>query len=193
MAFAAWRACWPTIHSILTPSRWKARPAWLLPASFRAAWCRSAWVRRTSSPPGSLSWPNRGCAQYALVVDGRDLEVLAVSMGNPHCVLQVADVAAAPLAVLGPKIEHHERFPKRTNVGFMRIVDRSTIELRVHERGVGETLACGTGACAAVVCGQELGLLDADVDGPAAGRRSRGKLARRSGSGLAHRKRRVDL
>lgn len=100
---------------------------------------------------------------YALVVDGRDLEVLAVSMGNPHCVLQVADVAAAPLAVLGPKIEHHERFPRRTNVGFMRIVDRSAIELRVHERGVGETLACGTGACAAVACGRELGLLDADV------------------------------
>jgi diaminopimelate epimerase len=75
----------------------------------------------------------------------------------------VPDVDTAAVAELGPKIEHHERFPERTNVGFMKIVDRANIDLRVHERGVGETLACGTGACAAVACGQQLGLLDGKV------------------------------
>ena len=104
-----------------------------------------------------------GAASYTLDVDGRQLEVLAVSIGNPHCVIQVPDVDAAPVARLGPKIEHHERFPERTNVGFMHVVDRRTIDLRVHERGVGETLACGTGAAAAVVAGQRLGLLDPEV------------------------------
>ncbi len=100
---------------------------------------------------------------YALSVDGSEMEVCAVSMGNPHCVLQVEDVNSAPVETLGPRIEHHERFPQRCNVGFMRVVDRRSIELRVHERGVGETAACGTGACAAVVCGQRLGLLDDEV------------------------------
>jgi diaminopimelate epimerase len=100
---------------------------------------------------------------YPLEVAGHALEILAVSMGNPHCVLQVAAVADAPLATLGPLLEHHPRFPERCNVGFMRIRERGHIELRVHERGVGETLACGTGASAAVVCGQQLGLLDAEV------------------------------
>jgi diaminopimelate epimerase len=98
-------------------------------------------------------------ARYVLEVDGETLEISAVSMGNPHCVLQVADVETAPVHELGPKIEHHERFPERANVGFMKILDSTNIELRVHERGVGETLACGTGACAAVVCGQQQGLL----------------------------------
>ncbi len=102
-------------------------------------------------------------ASYALDVDGQELEILAVSMGNPHCVLQVGDVETAPVDDLGPRIEHHERFPERTNVGFMSIVDRENIDLRVHERGVGETLACGTGAAAAVVSGQRLGLLDEEV------------------------------
>jgi diaminopimelate epimerase len=100
---------------------------------------------------------------YPLDVDGETLEVAALSMGNPHCVLQVADVRSAAVETLGPAIEHHDRYPQRANVGFMCIVDRSTIELRVHERGVGETRACGTGACAAVVAGHRLGLLDADV------------------------------
>jgi len=102
--------------------------------------------------------------QYRLDVDGRDIDILAVSMGNPHCVLLVGDVATAPIADLGPKIEHHDRFPAKANVGFMQIRDRGNIDLRVHERGVGETLACGTGACAAVVAGQKLGLLDAEVN-----------------------------
>jgi len=78
-------------------------------------------------------------------------------------VLQVADTGTANIAELGPAIESHDRFPARTNVGFMAIRDRDAIDLRVHERGVGETLACGTGACAAVVAGQRLGYLDHEV------------------------------
>jgi len=101
---------------------------------------------------------------YEIDINGHSREVLAVSMGNPHCVLQVDDVDNAPVADLGPLIEHHARYPERANAGFMRIVDRQNIQLRVHERGVGETLACGTGACAAVVCGQQLGLLDEQVN-----------------------------
>ena len=100
---------------------------------------------------------------YNLTVAGDEIEVSVVSMGNPHAVLQVADVSIAPVAALGPKIEHHPRFPAMTNVGFMRIRDRQNIDLRVHERGVGETAACGTGACAAVVTGQQRGLLDEQV------------------------------
>jgi diaminopimelate epimerase len=100
---------------------------------------------------------------YSLSVDGAELEIGAVSMGNPHAVLQVSDVKTAPLARFGPSIENHPRFPRRTNVGFMQIVSRNHIRLRVFERGVGETLACGTGACAAVAVGRRRGLLDADV------------------------------
>jgi diaminopimelate epimerase len=100
---------------------------------------------------------------YMLSVASSNVEISAVSMGNPHAVLQVADVGTAPVGDLGPKIEHHDRFPEMTNVGFMHIRDRQSINLRVHERGVGETAACGTGACAAVVSGQRLGLLDKEV------------------------------
>jgi diaminopimelate epimerase len=100
---------------------------------------------------------------YALNVDGRDVEIGAVSMGNPHAVIRVPDVKTAPVERIGPSIEHHPRFPKRTNVGFMQIVDRGHIRLRVFERGVGETMACGTGACAAVAVGRRRGLLDEDV------------------------------
>jgi len=100
---------------------------------------------------------------YLLSVGGTEIEISAVSMGNPHAVLRVDDVNVAPLGELGPGIEHHERFPKLANVGFVHIKDRQNIDLRVHERGVGETAACGTGACAAVVSGQRLGLLDEEV------------------------------
>jgi diaminopimelate epimerase len=100
---------------------------------------------------------------YSLNVDGVDLEIGAVSMGNPHAVLRVPDVKTAPLQQIGPSIERHPRFPKRTNVGFMQIVSRKHILLRVFERGVGETLACGTGACAAVALGIRGGLLDGEV------------------------------
>jgi diaminopimelate epimerase len=102
-------------------------------------------------------------SKYSLKVDGTDLEIGAVSMGNPHAVLQVSDVKTAPVARIGPSIEHHPRFPKRANVGFMQIVDRGHLRLRVFERGVGETLACGTGACAAVAVGRRRGLLDEEV------------------------------
>jgi len=100
---------------------------------------------------------------YVLRVDNEALTISAVSMGNPHAVLQVADISIANVSEIGPLIERHERFAERTNVGFMQIVDRQNIRLRVHERGVGETAACGTGACAAVVSGQQLGLLDEAV------------------------------
>ncbi|MEJ8854658.1 diaminopimelate epimerase [Variovorax robiniae] len=92
------------------------------------------------------------------------LAVAVLSMGNPHAVQVVRDVDTAPVATQGPLIEHHPRFPQRVNAGFMQVVDRSRIRLRVFERGAGETLACGTGACAAVVSGIRLGLLDNRVD-----------------------------
>lgn len=100
---------------------------------------------------------------YNLEVDGQAYDVSVLSMGNPHCVLLVADVETAPVERIGLKIEHHELFPERTNVGFMCVKGRDSIALRVHERGVGETAACGTGACAAVVAGQRSGRLDSDV------------------------------
>lgn len=101
--------------------------------------------------------------QYSLEVEGRQVQVSALSMGNPHAVLQVEDVGSAPVAELGPVLERHRAFPRRVNVGFMERVDPGRIRLRVHERGSGETLACGTGACAAVVAGRMLELLDPQV------------------------------
>jgi len=110
---------------------------------------------------------------YSLQVDGDYVQFGAVSMGNPHAVLQVADVSRAPLERLGAAIERHPRFPKRVNVGFMQTLDRGHIRLRVFERGVGETLACGTGACAAVAVGRRHGALDAEVDVELRGGRAR--------------------
>ncbi len=101
---------------------------------------------------------------YPLAVAGTEVEIGAVSMGNPHAVLTVTSVASAPVDRLGPAIEKHPRFPNRVNVGFMEIVDRTHICLRVFERGVGETLACGTGACGAVAVGRRHGRLDATVE-----------------------------
>jgi diaminopimelate epimerase len=98
-----------------------------------------------------------------LEVNGVTVQITAVSMGNPHAVQIVDDVEQAPVAGMGPLIERHERFPKRVNAGFMQVVDRAHIKLRVHERGSGETLSCGSGACAAVVSGIRRGLLDASV------------------------------
>lgn len=100
---------------------------------------------------------------YALDIGGQQLDISAVSMGNPHAVTVVEDVARAPVAELGPKIEHHPRFPQRVNAGFMQIVSANEINLRVFERSAGETLACGTGACAAVVAGRLRQLLDSEV------------------------------
>ncbi|HEU0187065.1 MAG TPA: diaminopimelate epimerase [Gallionellaceae bacterium] len=98
-----------------------------------------------------------------LDVSGGVVQISAVSMGNPHAVQIVDDVEQAPVLSMGPLIEHHARFPKRVNVGFMQVVDRGHIKLRVYERGSGETLSCGTGACAAVVSGIRRGLLDTSV------------------------------
>ena len=105
--------------------------------------------------PLSIKQPPQGGA--------KTLFFSVVSMGNPHAVQVVDDVDAAPVAETGPLIEHHPRFPKRVNAGFMQVVDRHHIKLRVYERGAGETLACGTGACAAVVAGIRRGLLDSPV------------------------------
>jgi diaminopimelate epimerase len=96
-------------------------------------------------------------------------ELAVLSMGNPHAVLRVADVDTAPVASLGPQIEAHARFPRKVNAGFLQILDRGTVRLRVFERDAGETLACGTGACAAVVAGIRLGWLDERVDVQARG------------------------
>ena len=108
---------------------------------------------------GATLWP------LVLELAGAKESVLisAVSMGNPHAVQVVDDVDTAPVELNGPLIEHHPRFPNRVNAGFMQIVDRGHIKLRVFERGVGETLACGTGACAAAVAGISRGLLDSPV------------------------------
>ena len=98
-----------------------------------------------------------------LMVGDEEIQITAVSMGNPHAVQVVADVDAAPVASQGPLIESHPRFPQRVNAGFMQVQSRHRIRLRVYERGAGETLACGTGACAAVVAGIARGLLDSPV------------------------------
>jgi len=97
--------------------------------------------------------------RWPLEVAGRVVPVAVLSMGNPHAVQTVADVESAPVASEGPLIERHARFPRRANAGYMQVVDRSSVRLRVWERGAGETLACGTGACAAVVTGIREGLL----------------------------------
>ncbi len=99
-----------------------------------------------------------------LEVNGETVHITAVSMGNPHAVQVVDDVESAPVIAQGAFIERHPRFPNRVNAGFMQVVDRKHIKLRVFERGAGETLSCGTGACAAVVTGIRRGLLDAEVN-----------------------------
>jgi len=98
-----------------------------------------------------------------LSLGAEEIEITAVSMGNPHAVQVVCDVDTAPVALQGPLIESHPRFPQRVNAGFMQILNRQAIALRVYERGAGETLACGTGACAAVAAGIARGLLDSPV------------------------------
>ena len=100
---------------------------------------------------------------YSIEVEGEHYTLGAVSMGNPHGVLIVEDVDSAPVETLGPALESHPRFPARANIGFMQILNRNEVNLRVYERGAGETLACGTGACGAVVAGRLQGLLDDTV------------------------------
>jgi len=113
-------------------------------------------------PSGSWEkWPLALSHQGSVAMN---VEVAVVSMGNPHAVQIVDNIDTAPVAQQGPLIEHHGFFPNRVNAGFMQVLSRSIIALRVYERGAGETLACGSGACAAVVAGIRLGLLDAQVD-----------------------------
>lgn len=97
---------------------------------------------------------------YSLDLDGEHVDIGVVSMGNPHAVQVVSDVDMARVAEQGPRIQQHARFPQQANAGYMQVLDRGHIRLRVYERGVGETLACGTGACAAVAVGRQMGLLD---------------------------------
>ena len=101
---------------------------------------------------------------YPIDVGDRSVDIRVVSIGNPHAVLRVDSIDDAPVATLGPLLENHARFPNRANIGFMQVVAADRIRLRVFERGVGETQACGTGACAAVVVGQEDGTLDPMVE-----------------------------
>ncbi|MEX8498062.1 diaminopimelate epimerase [Leptothrix ochracea] len=128
-------------------------------------------LARVPFHPDGLSAPRQvGSAElWSLPVADRLIEAAVVSMGNPHAVLPITqfgveDVDQAPVAQFGPLIEHHPAFPRRVNVGFLQIVSRGTVRLRVFERGTGETLACGTGACGAVVAGIRLGWLDERVD-----------------------------
>lgn len=122
--------------------------------------------------PASLPFEaTREADVYPLRVGEKELQISAVSMGNPHAVMQVPSVSTAPVDTLGPAVENHSRFPNRTNVGFMEVVSPSHIKLRVFERGVGETQACGTGACAAVAVGRRLGLLQEEVQVDAPGGR----------------------
>jgi diaminopimelate epimerase len=108
--------------------------------------------------------PTQGGRRWPIELSGRTVQVAVLSMGNPHAVQTVADVDAAPVTAEGPLIEHHPRFPRRVNAGYMQVLGRKRIRLRVWERGAGETLACGTGACAAVVAGIREGLLDPSVE-----------------------------
>jgi diaminopimelate epimerase len=114
--------------------------------------------------PGKIPFlADKRALTYSLDIDGKAIEISVLSMGNPHAVQLVPDVDATPVEEEGPKIERHPRFPKGVNAGYMQIVDRGHIRLRVYERGAGETLACGTGACAAVVAGVTRGLLERRV------------------------------
>ncbi|MGM9425756.1 diaminopimelate epimerase [Hydrogenophaga sp. MI9] len=121
-------------------------------------------------PAGLSPLPMGGFERWSLPLAGGDVAPVAVlSMGNPHAVLLVDNVDTAPVPTWGPQIESHRHFPSRVNAGFLQVIDRANVRLRVFERGAGETLACGTGACAAVVAGIRLGLLDARVDVQARG------------------------
>jgi diaminopimelate epimerase len=114
--------------------------------------------------PADIPFVGDGTAvTQSLEVAGAPLTISALSMGNPHAVQVVPDVETAPVAAQGPLLERHPRFPRGVNAGYMQVIDRANIRLRVWERGAGETLACGTGACAAVVAGIRLGLLDSTV------------------------------
>jgi diaminopimelate epimerase len=139
-------------------------PAGLIRARIQSSGVVSVDMGIPEFEPRSLPFDAPARADsYSLDVGGEKVEIGAVSMGNPHAVLTVAATDTAPVETLGPAIESHPRFPNRVNAGFVQIIDRSHIRLRVYERGAGETLACGTGACAAVAVERKRGLLDASV------------------------------
>src|SRR5690606_36349176 len=115
---------------------------------------------------------------YRVDVDGQQVELAAISMGNPHAVLRVENVDSAPVHELGPRLEHHPRFPQRVNVGFLQVIDRHQARLRVWERGAGETRACGTGACAAAVAAIRQGWMDSPVPRDPPGDHDRPRRAR---------------
>ena len=139
-------------------------PAGVVEAEVRGAASVSVDMGVPNFDPRSLPFDAPAEADpYPLEVDGRTLEIGAVSLGNPHAVLVVASVEAAPVGTLGPAIERHALFPRRVNAGFLEIVDRTHLKLRVYERGAGETLACGTGACAAAAVARRRGLIDPEV------------------------------
>ena len=114
--------------------------------------------------PAEIPFQAEARADTYVLDIGQPVEISALSMGNPHAVLETCNIDTAPVAEWGPLIERHPRFPERVNVGFMQLVHRRAIKLRVFERGSGETLACGTGACAAAVAGMRRGLLEREVD-----------------------------
>ena len=126
-------------------------------------WVRVNMGRAILEPPLIPFLSEQTAASYPIQVGDETIHIGAVSMGNPHAVIRVERVDEAPVDRLGPLLENHSRFPQRVNVGFMELRSREQIRLRVFERGAGETLACGTGACAAVVVGKIQGLLDEQV------------------------------
>jgi diaminopimelate epimerase len=139
-------------------------PAGIIRARIAAAALVSVDMGVPNFDPRSLPFEApREADSYPLEVSGRTLEIGAVSIGNPHAVLTVPAVESAPVATLGPAVERHARFPKRVNAGFLEIVTREEVRLRVYERGAGETRSCGTGACAAVAVGRRRGLLGSEV------------------------------
>lgn len=133
-------------------------PAGVLRAVVREDWQVSLEMGVPDFRPAALPFEATSEAEaYTIQLDGESLRFGAVSMGNPHVVLPVESVATAPVGRLGPALETHPRFPRRTNVGFMEVVDRGHLRVRVWERGTGETLACGTGACAAAAVARSWG------------------------------------
>jgi diaminopimelate epimerase len=139
-------------------------PGGLVAARIRTDGLVSVAMGVPSFAPAALPFvAEREAPGYALEVAGETIEIGAVSIGNPHAVIRVPAVARAPVDRLGPAVENHPRFPRRTNVEFMEVVTPAHVRLRVHERGVGETRACGTGACGAVAVGRRRGWLDAEV------------------------------
>ncbi len=139
-------------------------PAGLHHAQLKASGVVAVDMGEPRFEPQSLPFvPASAGPEYTLDVDGQTVRFGIASMGNPHAVLRVDDVRTAPVERLGPVLERHPAFPRRVNVGFMQFVDRAQLKLRVFERGVGETLACGTGACAAMAVARNQGLVGDDV------------------------------